>query len=329
MKLAEIGERTKPFQEGGTLAVITDENVAPHFLETCLRSLEDAGYRTESRIIPAGEESKSGAMYLELLNWLAEIPLTRSDGVVALGGGVVGDLAGFVAATFLRGVKVIQVPTTLLSAVDSSVGGKTAINLPAGKNLAGAFHQPVLVVQDPDLLRTLPRRAWMDGIGEVVKYGVLGDSELFDLLTDTNAIYRDPEPIITRCVEIKREIVRQDEFDLGLRHLLNFGHTIAHAVEILSDFRISHGIAVTKGMDRITEISVRQGWCGREVYDRLHALLLEYGFDLSIPYTNDQIYEIMLSDKKREAGYIDLVIPERIGRCVTRWLTMEELRQVL
>ena len=125
MKLAEIGERTKPFQEGGTLAVITDENVAPHFLETCLRSLEDAGYRTESRIIPAGEESKSGAMYLELLNWLAEIPLTRSDGVVALGGGVMGDLAGFVAATFLRGVKVIQVPTTLLSAVDSSVGGKT------------------------------------------------------------------------------------------------------------------------------------------------------------------------------------------------------------
>ena len=329
MKLAEIGERTKPFQEGGTLAVITDDNVAPHFLETCLRSLEDAGYRTESRIIPAGEESKSGAMYLELLNWLAEIPLTRSDGVVALGGGVVGDLAGFVAATFLRGVKVIQVPTTLLSAVDSSVGGKTAINLPAGKNLAGAFHQPALVVQDPDLLRTLPRRAWMDGIGEVVKYGVLGDSELFDLLTDTNAIYRDPEPIITRCVEIKREIVRQDEFDLGLRHLLNFGHTIAHAVEILSDFRISHGIAVAKGMDRITEISVRQSWCGREVYDRLHALLLEYGFDLSIPYTNDQIYEIMLSDKKREAGYIDLVIPERIGRCVTRRLTLEELRQVL
>ena len=162
-----------------------------------------------------------------------------------------------------------------------------------------------------------------------MKYGVLGDSELFDLLTDTNAIYRDPEPIITRCVEIKREIVRQDEFDLGLRHLLNFGHTIAHAVEILSDFRISHGIAVAKGMDRITEISVRQGWCGREVYDRLHALLLEYGFDLSIPYTNDQIYEIMLSDKKREAGYIDLVIPERIGRCVTRRLTLEELRQVL
>lgn len=329
MQLKNIGNEIIKVQDKGTLAVFTDDVVGPLYLDICVRSLEEAGFRVAAYTLPNGEESKSGETYLKLMEFLAEVPLTRTDGVVALGGGAVGDIAGFAAATFLRGIKVIQVPTTLLAAVDSSVGGKTAINLKAGKNLAGAFHQPALVFQDAQLLRSLPEDTVRDGMAEVIKYGMIEDAALFEILKDTGSFRRDPAGIIARCVGIKHKFVEEDEFDLGVRHLLNFGHTIAHAIEILSDFQISHGSAVAKGMDRITRIAADMGWCGRDCCDELRAMLLSYGFDLSIPYTNDEIYEIMKSDKKRKNNEIDIVIPEKIGTCVRKRMTIEELRNIL
>ncbi|MGN1381445.1 MAG: 3-dehydroquinate synthase [Eubacterium sp.] len=329
MKLEEIGWRVKEIQDGGKLAVITDENVGPRYLMDCTKSLKEAGFQVYTFTVPAGEESKSGRVYLEMLNKLAEIPLTRSDGVVALGGGMVGDLAGFTAATYLRGIRVIQVPTTLLAAVDSSVGGKTAINLPEGKNLAGAFHQPELVLQDAELLKSLPKNVLLDGMAEVIKYGMIADENLFSDLKDVETSWKNLENIVETCVSIKKKFVEEDEFDYGVRHLLNFGHTIGHAIEKCSNFQFSHGLSVAKGMNYITAIAVEKGWCEQSVYDELHAMLKEYGFDLAVPYDNASLYDIMCSDKKREKNSIDLVIPKRIGECVRKTVPVEELRELL
>ncbi len=329
MKLEEIGRRVREIQDGGKLAVITDENVGPKYLPACCRSLQDAGFDVYTFTVPSGEESKSGRVYLKLLSGLADIPLTRSDGVVALGGGMVGDLAGFTAATYLRGIRVIQVPTTLLAAVDSSVGGKTAINLPEGKNLAGAFHQPELVLQDAELLSSLPQQTLLDGMAEVIKYGMIADRELFDRLKDVDAAWKNLETIVGRCVAIKRRFVEEDEFDYGVRHLLNFGHTIGHAIEKCSDYGFSHGLSVAKGMNFITAIAAEQGWCGADAFDELHGLLKAYGFDLRVPYGDAELFGAMCSDKKREKDSIDLVVPESVGRCVRRTVPVSELRGLL
>lgn len=329
MKLEEIGWRVKEIQDGGKLAVITDDHVGPHYLEPCRRSLEEAGFDVYTFTVPAGEESKSGLVYLQMLNNLAEIPLTRADGVVALGGGMVGDLAGFTAATYLRGIRVIQVPTTLLAAVDSSVGGKTAINLPEGKNLAGAFHQPELVLQDAELLNSLPHSVLLDGMAEVIKYGMIADCDLFSRLQNPNDAWKSLEEIVKTCVGIKQRFVEEDEFDYGVRHLLNFGHTIGHAIEQKSGYAFSHGLSVAKGMNFMTAIAAEQGWCDGSVRDSLHSLLLEYGFDLSVPYTDEELDEIMRSDKKREKDFIDLVIPECIGTCVRKTVPVNDLLDLL
>lgn len=329
MQLEELGCRVRSIVKGDSLVVVTDENVEKLYLNRCMQSLKCAGFDVYSFVVPPGEESKSGMQYLQLLNYLAEIPLTRADALVALGGGVVGDLTGFAAATYLRGIPVVQVPTTLLAAVDSSIGGKTAINLPAGKNLAGAFHQPALIWWDATLLETLPDHIYQDGMAEVIKYGVLADAELFGLLCDKAAAKSQAEEIITRCAELKMRFVAEDEHDTGIRQLLNFGHTIAHAIEKATDFQVSHGSAVAKGMAAISEISAKQGWCSRETADRIREILESYQFDLTIAQPKEVLYDIMKTDKKRKGGYIDLVVPEEIGRCRLERVTIEELHELL
>ena len=329
MHLLEAENKIREIIKGDSIAVITDSNVGPLYLKRVSELVDDAGFKVYNMEIPAGEESKNGETYLSILEFLAGIPLTRTDGVIALGGGVVGDIAGFAAATFLRGIKVIQIPTSLLAAVDSSVGGKTAINLKAGKNLAGAFHQPALVIQDPEFLKTLPEDIFTDGMAEVIKYGVLADPELFAMLKDVKAVRENPEPIVTRCVEIKKRYVEEDEFDTGVRQMLNLGHTIGHAVEKLSGFKVSHGRAVAIGMDMMAEIAERRGWCEHAAREEIREMLELWGFDLTRRYTKEEIYGIMQTDKKRKGSSIDIVVPERIGRCALKRISMEELKEIL
>ena len=261
-----------------------------------------------SYVFPAGEESKNGQVFLDLLNFLAENRLSRSDMIVALGGGVVGDLAGFAAASYLRGVRFLQVPTTLLAAVDSSVGGKTAIDLPAGKNLAGAFCQPSLVLCDTDTLNSLPTDIFRDGCAEVIKYGVLYDPKLFAHLEEKGLAF-DREAVITRCVELKRDVVMEDEFDTGARMKLNLGHTVGHGVEAKSRFALSHGKAVAIGMAIVSRASN----CGDT--PRILALLEKFGLPTRTDYSADDLFTYTLSDKKRSGGTVNLIIPRAIGDC--------------
>ena len=326
--LSHLGDEAAKIRNPGKAAIISDSNVWPLYGRMAAASLEKAGFATEKFVFPAGENSKNGATYLSLLNFLAEKHITRSDFIIALGGGVVGDLAGFAAACFLRGIRFIQFPTTLLAAVDSSVGGKTAIDLDAGKNLAGAFYQPKLVLCDTDLLNTLPEDIFRDGCAEVIKYGVLFDDSLFDLLMQEGLDF-DRESVIARCVELKRDVVAQDEFDTGTRQLLNLGHTVGHGIEARSNFSISHGQAVAIGMAIITGAAVKYGICNMETYDNILTVLAKFNLPSKTDYTLQELYECTLSDKKRLGGSITLVVPEKIGKCILRQTKVEELKDFI
>ena len=306
--LPSLGTEAVRLGKAKKVCIVSETNVWPLYGQTALDSLKNAGLETTSFVFPAGEESKNGMTYLELLNHLAENKLTRSDLIVALGGGVVGDLAGFAAASYLRGIRFIQVPTTLLAAVDSSVGGKTAIDLPAGKNLAGAFCQPSLVLCDVDTLNTLPEDIFRDGCAEVIKYGILYDPTFFAYLEETGLSF-DREKVIQRCVELKRDVVMEDEFDTGLRMKLNLGHTIGHGVEAKSHFGISHGKAVAIGTAIVTRASECQD------SDRILAILTQFGLPTNTHYTPEDLYTYTLSDKKRSGGTVRLIIPRAIGHC--------------
>ena len=322
--LAGIGDMISPILGKCRLAVLTDSNVDALYGSAMMEYLASAGYDACKYVIPAGEASKCAENLLAFLNFLAQEQLTRSDAVVAFGGGVVGDLGGLSASLYLRGVKYIQVPTTLLAAVDSSVGGKTAIDIPAGKNLVGSFYQPSLVCCDTALMDSLLSDIYRDGCAEVIKYGMILDAGLYDTL---HTIPFDREAVVTRCIEIKRDVVQQDEFDNGVRGLLNFGHTFGHAIEKLSDFGVSHGEAVAKGMVIAARIAPLCGLCN--VADELSALLLQYGFDITCGYSANEIYNALLSDKKRRGGNIAVILPRAIGECVLYDMPVEELKGLL
>lgn len=311
--LAQVGQTAAGLWKGRTAAVVSDTNVAPRYLDPLRASLEGAGFRVLPFVFPAGEEHKNGATYLNLLEFLAQAHLTRADGLIALGGGVVGDLTGFAAATFLRGIPFLQVPTTLLAAVDASVGGKTAIDLENGKNLAGAFYQPKAVLCDLDTLATLPETDFADGCAEVIKYGMIGDAGLLDTLERAD-LRADPEEVVARCIAHKRDLVEQDEFDTGARQLLNLGHTIGHGVEACSGYQISHGKAVAIGMTLVTRGAVAFGKCPPAVLPRLEGLLARYRLPTATDYAAGDLYEKTLSDKKRAGDTISLVVPTAWGR---------------
>ena len=334
-----LGERTYPIHIGSgmldclgahvleslgeiSVAVVTDDNVAPLYLVRAVASLENAGLRVCHITLPHGETTKCLDQLMNLYTFLCDSRITRKDAVIALGGGVIGDLAGLAAATYLRGVHFIQVPTTLLAQVDSSVGGKVAVDLPQGKNLVGAFYQPDFVLVDPDTLNTLTDEYWRDGLGEVVKYGCIGDEALFALLENAApggraALMAHIDEILRRCIQHKADVVAQDERDTGLRMTLNFGHTIAHAVETCQHYEgFRHGEAVALGMHLMTRLSEEKGLTAPGTADRLDALLRALGMPMALPaLKKEDVISAMLMDKKFSGQVLRAIVLNKIGKC--------------
>ena len=319
--LARCGSAVSP---GSVCAIVTDDTVDALYRETVEKSLRDAGSRSVTFVFPHGEAGKSGETYLRLLEFLAQHHLTRSDAIFALGGGVPGDLAGFAAATYLRGIALVQLPTTLLAAVDSSVGGKTGIDLRAGKNLAGAFYQPSAVLCDPDALDTLPEVQLRAGCAEVIKYAMLQDADFFASLLQSGFAF-EREAVIARCVAMKRDFVLRDEFDRGCRQLLNFGHSVGHAIEALSGFTIFHGQAVAMGMAAITRASCAAGLCSAACVRALEDILARFALPIRCPYSAEAVCAVMASDKKRRGNELTLVVPRAVGQCALHTLPLDAL----
>jgi len=301
--------------------VVTDENVGPLYLDRLAQSLQDAGFEVEREIVPAGETSKSLDMVSKLYDRLANLGFRRDDLVVSLGGGVVGDLAGFVASTWLRGVPFVQVPTTVLAQVDSSVGGKVGVNHAKGKNLIGSFYQPLLVVIDPDVLRTLPERELWAGLAEVLKYGFIADEALFQQLETSLAdLARDPGAeqwgdVLARCCSIKAHVVEQDERDFGFRHVLNFGHTLGHALEAATHYeRYRHGEAVVFGMKAALWLSHWNSGLDEKALHRGLAALDQFPLEPPSDLSAEQLLPYLATDKKRTAAGQKWVLLQRIGQ---------------
>ena len=326
--LSELGARIAALGGVRKVCIVSDSNIWPLYGAAADASLHMAGLETCTFVFPAGEASKNGETFLELLNFLAENRLSRNDVLVALGGGVVGDLTGFAAACYLRGIRFIQVPTTLLAAVDSSVGGKTAIDLGTGKNLAGAFWQPSLVLCDVNALATLPAEIFRDGCAEVIKTAILFDEPLFmELVRD--GLGFDWERVIARCVSHKRDIVAADEFDRGQRNLLNLGHTFGHAVEALSNFTLSHGKAVAIGTAMAARAAAARGICDQGTATRIMWLLERFGLPIFTEFSAPELAAAALSDKKRSGDTVNLILPERIGGCVIHPVSVGELETII
>ncbi len=326
--LKDIGKYVKSVIKPCKIAIVTDDTVdALHSGYVC-ENLEANGFSVIKFVIEHGEKSKNSDTYIKLLNFLAENEITRSDALLALGGGVIGDLTGFAAATFLRGIKFIQCPTTLLAMVDSSVGGKTAIDLEKGKNLAGAFYQPKIVICDYDTLKTLPDEIFSDGCAEVIKYGVLFDEALFSHLKEKGKAF-DTEYVISKCVDLKRITVAEDEFDNGKRQLLNFGHTLGHSVEALSNFKLSHGKAVSIGMCLITKACVKNGWVTKDCFSEIKSISEKFSLPTKTTYTADEIFGVVKNDKKRKGDTITAIIPEKIGKCVLKKMNLSDFEKLI
>ena len=326
--LSQLGTQVAALGKIQTVALVSETAVYPLYGKQAEDSLRQAGLNVVSFVFPAGESSKNANVYLELLNFLAKNRLTRTDALVALGGGVVGDLTGFAAATYLRGIRFVQVPTTLLAAVDSSVGGKTAIDLEVGKNLVGAFWQPSLVLCDTDTLDTLPREIFLDGCAEVIKYAILYDSDFFHYLASTGPGF-DKAYVIERCVTMKRDVVARDEFDTGERRLLNLGHTVGHGVEAKSNFTLSHGKSVAIGTAIIARSAVNYQLLSQECAIKIENLLREFCLPVRTQDSAKELASFALSDKKRTGGTVSLVVPRAIGRCEILSTPVEELENFI
>ena len=327
--LREIGTLIGEKLAGRTCAVISDDNVAPHFAEAVLASLKSSGRQPTLITVPAGEESKTMERAGMVCEQMSEAGLDRSSFAVALGGGMVGDLAGFVAAIYHRGIPCVQVPTTLLAQVDSSIGGKTAVNTAAGKNLIGAWHQPVLVISDVDTLATLPPREFRQGFAEIVKHAVIRDAEMFEMLQRYDRA--DLAALIRRNVEIKAAIVAADERETtGERALLNFGHTIGHAIERAGEYRdFLHGEAVSLGIVAACEISVRKAGLAEAERQRIVRTLEKFELPTRLPaeFPKEKIHNAIRFDKKFSQGEVRFVVSPKIGsaRLATN-VTMADLQ---
>lgn len=322
--IGKTGELVKKVLDCKKLVLVSDDNVYPIYGETVKNQLENQGYQVYTYVFKAGESSKKTATVIDLVEFMADKQLTRSDGVIALGGGVCGDMAGFASAIYLRGVRFVQIPTSLLAQVDSSVGGKTAVDLPQGKNLCGAFHQPCLVIIDPDVLNTLSQHFFNDGMGEVIKYGCIKSEELFERLEKENP--KDfIEDLIYQCVDIKRVIVENDEKEHGERALLNFGHTCGHAIEKLWNFEtVSHGEAVAIGMVMISLAGENAGLTEKGTAERIIKILENNGMKTADTHSTEEIVGAMSADKKRTNNGIKLVLLKKIGESFIKPVSMEE-----
>ncbi|HIU23738.1 MAG TPA: 3-dehydroquinate synthase [Candidatus Coprovicinus avistercoris] len=332
--LEEIGSICRSSVGGDTCCVISDSTVAPLYAERVSRSLKEAGYHCFELTFPAGESSKRITTLEHLLEQIAQAQLTRDDLIVAVGGGVTGDMAGLAAALYLRGIQVVQVPTSLLAMVDSSIGGKTAVDLAAGKNLIGAFLQPSAVLADVQCLSTISPDLFRDSCGEVIKHGVIADADLFSHLEAhplTQAFYDQATlvSVIARNIEIKRDVVSADEKERGLRQTLNFGHTIGHAVEAASNFSLGHGTCVAIGMCCIARAAYTKGWCESDVPARLEAVVATHGLPIDTDLSHDLIVQFATHDKKRHGDGLNVIIPSRIGEVEIKRLSLDEFRELV
>ena len=324
--LDSVGDAVRECTRAYRCIVVSGENVFPLYGERVLKNLQKADLEVHAKIFPSGENTKSIQCYEELLNELTEKRMTRSDCLIALGGGVTGDLTGFAAATYQRGIPYIQIPTTYVAAVDSSVGGKTAVNLPAAKNQVGAFYQPAAVLCDTETLNTLPEREKNAGFAEIIKYAVLGDPDLFDTLQqgDWNI-----EEVIEACVRMKADIVAEDEHDFGRRRLLNLGHTFGHGVEAYSRYQLLHGEAVSIGMAMIARASVKKGVMDAGSRDAIIDLLHSFHLPTETAYPADVLFDLLLLDKKISSGKLNLIVPRGIGLAETVPVDMDALKDWL
>lgn len=309
--------------------VVSDDTVYSLYGERLEKALKNSGFTVDSFVFPHGEESKCHKTLLALYDFLAEKNITRSDSLIALGGGVTGDLTGFAAATFLRGIDYVQVPTTLLAQIDSSVGGKTAVDISGGKNLVGAFKQPKLVLADVDTLSTLSEDIFADGMGEAVKYGMIYSKELFDLLK-TGKVKENLEEVIEACVDIKRQVVENDEFDLGLRMILNFGHTLGHSIEKYYNYNgISHGKAVATGMYLMTRAAEAKGIIENTISDELKDCLVVNGLPYETDVPKEALFKGAVNDKKRFSDNINLIICKEIGKADIVKMAVSEFENII
>ncbi len=316
--LRNIGEDISKLNKNCKIAIITDEIVGTLYSERLMKSLEKTGYTVVKFEFEPGEKSKTINKAADILTFLAENQISKSDLLIGLGGGVVGDLTGFCASIYLRGIPFVQVPTTILAAVDSSVGGKTGVDLPAGKNLVGTFYQPALVICDTETFDTLEEDIYIDGMCEVIKYGCILDKSLFDLILEED-FKANIEKIVEECIRLKAYVVAQDEFDGGIRQILNFGHTIGHGIEALSNYQISHGRAVAIGMYMIEKAS------GNGYDKEIKKILDKYNIESETEYSPKELAQKAKSDKKINQGNINLIVLEKIGKAKISPMSVDRL----
>jgi 3-dehydroquinate synthase len=330
--LEQLGTCTRKHLSRQRCAMISDENVAPLFGDRAKRSLTVAGFQPELITIPAGEQSKTLDQAGAICDQMIAAGLDRQSFVIGLGGGVIGDISGFVAAIFHRGIPYVQVPTTLLAMVDSSIGGKTAVNASAGKNLIGAIHPPALVIDDVDVLKTLPRREFNQGFAEIIKHAIIADAEMFAALKDIDL--ENLAPLIRRNIEIKSKIVAKDERDrTGERALLNFGHTIGHAIERASDYeKFLHGEAISLGIVAACDASVKKAGLPHDQRDAIVGLLQQFDLPMQLPsdFRREKIFEALRYDKKFENGKIRFVVTSAIGSAhLSSNITLDDIREAI
>lgn len=331
--LDEAGAKIRSLSKAQRAAIISDSNVDALYGARLQKALDGSGFAVTRIVFPAGEKSKCLAELAKIYDRLAEAGITRSDLVVALGGGVTGDLGGFAAATFLRGVDYVQIPTSLLAQIDSSVGGKVAVDLPAGKNLVGNFYQPKLVLIDTELLKTLPVRFLHDGLAEAIKYGCIRDEALFEKIAamrDDDDLLANIGGIVERCCAIKAEIVEHDEFDTGERMVLNFGHTIGHAVEKCCGFTdFTHGEAVGIGMALLTKQTERLGLTELGTAEKITSVLQKYNLPVDANYADAELLQAVGMDKKKSGSSITLIILKKIGASFLQKTSWQDLPQYI
>ncbi|MCS5420999.1 MULTISPECIES: 3-dehydroquinate synthase [Psychrilyobacter] len=329
----EIGKYISKVYKKKKIVVVTDTNVDKLYGDKLLKNLKMSGYMPAKVVFDAGEENKNFETLTEVYEKIIDSEIKRGDLLIAFGGGVVGDLAGFAASTIYRGIDFIQIPTTLLAQVDSSVGGKVAVDTTRGKNLVGSFYQPRMVVIDPDLLKTLDEREVRSGMAEVIKYGAIYDSEFFDYLLgkeDLKSSMTDIEKIIKKCCEIKAKIVEKDELDLGLRMILNFGHTLGHAIEKYYNYgKYTHGEAISIGMYDITKLGERLGITKPGVSDKIKEILKKYNLPIEDEVEIKDLIEIMKTDKKNISGILNFIFLSEIGKVEIKKVGEEEITNKL
>lgn len=324
--LSQCGSMIRDVSDASKVAIITDDIVDRLYTKTVAESLKKSGYEVDIFVFPHGEASKSHHTLIQMYDFLCEKQFTRSDLLVALGGGVVGDITGFCAATFLRGLDYVQIPTTFLAQIDSSVGGKTAVDIEGGKNLVGAFKQPRLVICDIDTLSTLSLDIFADGVAEAIKYGMIKSSGLFDIISN-GELNHCLESVIFECIDIKRSVVEEDEFDRGQRMILNFGHTFGHAIEKQYHFKTyTHGMAVGIGMLKITRLSEKYGLTKPGTSLRLEECLREYGLPTDTAISNEDLIQNSLVDKKASGSHITIILVRSIGDSFILKMSKEEYK---